>query len=168
MMEEMGVPAHLNMLTRNLFADSSAAVRLDGIHSLCCEPSKGVRQGCVLSSILLKVYGEYIVTKSLDGWKGGARIGGEIIRNLIRRCSPKPEDMKELLDRVEKNSDKLGLTLNRNKTKVMIVNRAGSSSYQDYEIVSSFTYLCSRVDNNGGSSAEIWRRFILQEKRPQN
>ena len=50
-----------------MYADSTATVRLDDMHSSNFEPSKGVTQGCVLSSILFKVYGEYIMRKNSDG-----------------------------------------------------------------------------------------------------
>ena len=46
----------------------------------------------------------------------------------------------------------------------MIVDRGhlpATNSLQDYEKVSRFTYLGLVVDNNGGSTAEIWRRIIL-------
>ena len=57
-MDEMGVPAHLITLTRNLYADSRAKHRLmDDMHSRSFEPSKGVRQGCVLSPIFFNEYG---------------------------------------------------------------------------------------------------------------
>ena len=76
-----------------------ATVRLDDMHSSSIELSKGKRQGC-----LLNVYDEYVIRKSLEGWKGGAWIGGEIISNLrfaddTMLCVETEEEMKELLDR---------------------------------------------------------------------
>ena len=169
-MKEMGVPPHLIALTCNLYADSRATVRLDDTYSPEFEPSKGVRQGCILSPLLFNIYGEYIMRKSLDGWKGGVRIGGETISNLrfaddTTSCAKTEEEMKEFLERVDKYGNELGLTLNKSKTKVMVIDRSGrltvSNALQYFEKVTNFTYLGSVVDSVGGSSTKIRRRIIV-------
>jgi hypothetical protein len=132
-MEEMGVPAHLIALTRNLYADSKAAVRLQEGHSPDFETSRGVQQGCILSTILFNIYREYKMRKSQDGWNGGVRVGRQKISNLrfadnTTMCAGSEIELEQLLERVEKISNELGLTLNRKKTKIMIVDRAHTLS----------------------------------------
>lgn len=169
-MEEMGVPAHLIALIRNLYADSRAAVRLQEGHSPDFEASRGVRQGCILSPVLFNIYGEYIMRKSLEEWKGGVRVGGQKISNLrfaddTTLCASSESELEQLLKRVEKTSNELGLTLNRGKTKIMIVDRAHvlpqTDVLKDFEKVEKMLYLGSLIDSNGGSTAEIRRRIVL-------
>ncbi|KAF2888470.1 hypothetical protein ILUMI_17704 [Ignelater luminosus] len=52
---ELGVPAHLITLVKNLHEASKAVVKIDTTLSEKCHIRKGVRQGCVLSPLLYNV-----------------------------------------------------------------------------------------------------------------
>ena len=59
--QEMGIPDHLNCLLRNLYADQEATVRTGHGTTDWFQIGKGVHQGCILSPCLLNLYAEYIM-----------------------------------------------------------------------------------------------------------
>ena len=76
------------------------------------------------------------------------------------------EDLVELIRRVEVASREVGLKLNRQKTKVMIIDRKNNNQpdttrIANCEVVSSFVYLGAVLSNGGGSSNEIRRRIEI-------
>ena len=86
---------------------------------------KGVHQGCILSSYLSNLYAEYIMRNDgLDESQTGIKIAGRNINNLryidntILMAESK-EELKSLLMRVKMESEKAGLKLNIQKTKII-------------------------------------------------
>ena len=57
----MGIPDHLTSLLRNLYAVQEATVRTEHGTTDWFQIGKGVRQGCILSPCLFKLYAEYII-----------------------------------------------------------------------------------------------------------
>ncbi|KAL4113049.1 hypothetical protein QTP88_016750 [Uroleucon formosanum] len=154
----------------NLYAGSKAVIRAQDAVSDQFQPTKGVRQGCILSPILFNIYSEAVLREALQEWNGGVGIGGKKINNLRfadeTTLSTKSEpDMSQLIKRVEEASNKYGLTINRNKTKVMVIDRAGvlphTNVLNGYQKVNEFIYLGSIVQADGGSSKEIRRCVTL-------
>ena len=85
---------------------------------------KGVHQGCILSPCLLNLYAEYIMRNSgLEETQAGIKIAGKNINNLRyaddTTLTAKSEELKSLLMRVKEESEKVGLKLNIQKTKIM-------------------------------------------------
>ena len=84
-----------------------------------------VCQGCVLSPCLFNLYAEYIMRNTgLDETQAGIKIAGRNINNL--RCADdttlmaeSEEELKSLLMKVKEESEKVGLKLNIQKTKIM-------------------------------------------------
>ena len=60
-LKEMGIPDHLTCLLRNLYAGQEARVRTGHGTTDWFQTGKGVRQGCILSPYLFKLYAEYIM-----------------------------------------------------------------------------------------------------------
>ena len=58
-LKEMGISDHLNCLLRNLYAGQEATVRTGHGTTDWFQIEKGVRQGCILSPFLFKLYEEY-------------------------------------------------------------------------------------------------------------
>ena len=86
---------------------------------------KGVRQGCILSPCLFNLYAEYIIRKSgLDEAQAGIKIAGRNINSLryvddTTLMAESEEELKIVLMKVKEESEKVGLELNIQKTKIM-------------------------------------------------
>lgn len=168
---KMGVPEHLVSVIHGLYSKNAATVRVNGLNSKKFTVQKGVRQGCILSPDLFNIYGEFLMRRALDGWNGGVTIGGKKLSNLryaddTTLIARNTEEMAELLRRVEIESNRLGLEINRPKTKVMIVDRHNILNYSGnllcgLEIVNDFIYLGSLISNGGECDGEIRRRIAM-------
>ena len=78
---------------------------------------KEVRPGCILSCYLFNLYAEYILRNSrLDEIQAGIKIAR---RNISTLMAESKEELKSLLMKVKEESEKAGLKLNIQKTKIM-------------------------------------------------
>ena len=86
---------------------------------------KGVCQGCILSPCLFNLYAEYIMRNAgLEEAQAGVKIARRNINNLIYAddttfMAENEEELKSLLMKVKEDSEKVGLKLNIQKTKIM-------------------------------------------------
>jgi hypothetical protein len=119
------------------------------------------------------MYSEAVLREALHEWNGGMIIGCGNINNLryaddTMLCTKSEPEMSQLIKRVEEASNKYGVIINRNKTKVMIIGRAGvlphTNVLNGYQKVNEFIYLGSIVQEDGGSSREIRRRVTLRRE----
>ena len=124
-LKEMGIPEHLTCLLRNLYAGQEATVRTGHGTTDWFQVGKGIRQGCILSPCLFKFYAEYIMRNfGLDEAQAGVKIAGRNINNLryaddTTLMAESEEELKILLTKVKEESEKVGLKLNIQKTKIM-------------------------------------------------
>ena len=121
----MGMPDHLTCLLRNLYAGQEATVRTGHGTTDWFQIEKGVCQGCILSPCLFNLYAEYIMRNAgLDEAQAGIKITGRNISNFryaddTTLMAESEEELKSLLMKVKEESEKVGLKLNIQKTKVM-------------------------------------------------
>ena len=121
----MGIPDHLTCLLRNPYAGQEATVRTGHGTTDWFQIGKGERQGCIPSSCLFNFYAEYIMRKAgLEEAQAGIKIAGRNINNLryaddTTLMAESEEDRKSLLVKVKEESEKVGLKLNIQKTKMM-------------------------------------------------
>ena len=120
----MGIPNHLTCLLRNLYASQEATDRTGHETIDWFQIRKGVRQGCILSPCLFNLYAEYIIRNArLDEAQAGIKIAGRNISNLRytddTTLMAESEELKSLLMKVKEESEKVGLMLNIQKTKIM-------------------------------------------------
>ena len=124
-LKEMGIPDHLICLLRNLYAGQEATVRTGQGTTDWFQVGKGVCQGCILSPCLFNLYAEYIMRNAgLEETQAGIKIAGRNINNLryaddTTLMAESEEELKSLLIRVKEESEKIGLKLNIQKTKIM-------------------------------------------------
>ena len=79
----MGIPDHLTGFLKNLYAGQEAIVRTGHGTTDWFQIGKGVRQGCILSPCLFKLYAEYImINGGLEEAQAGIKIAGKNINNL--------------------------------------------------------------------------------------
>ena len=122
--KEMGIPDHLACVLRNLYACQEATLRTGHGTTDWFQIKKGVHQGCILSPCLLNLYAEYIMRNAgLDEAQAGIKIAGRNINNHryaddTTLMAKSEEELKNLLRKVEKESEKSGLKLNIQKTKI--------------------------------------------------
>ena len=120
----MGIPDHLTCLLRNLYAGQEATVRTGHGPTDWFQIGKGVHQGCILSPCLFNFYAEYIMRNAgLDEAQAGMKIAGRNINNLRYAddtlMAESEQEPKSLLMKVKEESEKVGLKLNTQKTKIM-------------------------------------------------
>ena len=121
----MGIPDHLTCLLRNLYAGQEATVRTGHGTTDWFQRGKGVHQGCILSPCLLNFYAGYIMRNAgLEETQAGIKIAGRNINNLryadnTTLMAESEEELKSLLMKVKEESEKIGLKLNIQKTKIM-------------------------------------------------
>ena len=85
---------------------------------------KEIRQGCILSPCLFNLYAEYIIRNArLDETQAGIKIAGRNINNFRyaddTTLMAERVELKSLLMKVKEESEKVGLKLNIQKTKIM-------------------------------------------------
>ena len=107
--------------------------------------------------------------------QAGIKIAGRNINNLryaddTTLMAESEEELKSLLMKVKKESEKVGLKLNTQKTKIMA---SGSISLwqidgETVEIMAYFIILGSKITADGACSREIKRRLLLGRKVTTN
>ena len=112
-------------LLRNLYAGQEATVRTRHGTMDWFQIGKGVRQGCILPPYLFNFYADYIRWNAkLEEAQAGIKIAGRNINNLryaddTTLMTEREEELKSLLMKVKEKSERAGLKLNTQKTKIM-------------------------------------------------
>ena len=120
-LKEMGIQDHLTCLLRNLLQVRKQQLGTTNWFQI----GKGVCQGCILSPCLFNLYAEYIIRNAgLEETKAGIKVARRNINNLryaddTNLMAESEEELKSLLMKVKEESEKVGLKLNIQKTKIM-------------------------------------------------
>ena len=121
----MGIPDHLTYLLRNLYAGQEATVRTGHGTTDWFQIGKGVRQGCILSPCLFNLYVEYIMRNAgLEEAQVEIKFSGRSINNLryadeTTLMAESEAELLSVLMKVKVESEKVGLNLNIQKTKIL-------------------------------------------------
>ena len=124
-LQEMGISDHLTCLLRNLNAGQEATVKTGHGTTGRFQIGKGEHQGCILSPCLFNFYAEDITQHArLDEAQAGIKIARRNINNLryaddTTFTTESEEELKSLLMKVKEESEKVGLKLNIQKTKIL-------------------------------------------------
>ena len=168
----MGIPNHLTCLLRNLYAGQEATVRTAHGTTDWFQLGKGVRQGCILSPCLYNLYTEYIIRYTgLEEAQAGIKIARRNINNLryaddTSLMAETEEDLKSLLIKVKEESEKFGLKLKIQKTKIMASGpiTLWQIDGETEETMAGFIFLGSKITADGDCSHEIKRHLLLGRK----
>ena len=166
-LKEMGIPDHLTCLLRNLYAGQEATVRTGHGITDWFQTGKGVRQGCILPLCLFNLYAEYIMRNTgLEEAQARMKIAGRNINNLrdaddTTLMAESEEELKSLLMKVKEESEKVGLKLNIQKTKIMVSSPITSWQIdgETVERVADFIFLGSKITADCDYRYEIKRHL---------
>ena len=149
-LKEMGIPDHLTCLLRNVYTGQKTTVRTERGTTDWFQIGKGVHQGCILSPCLFNLYAEYIMRNAgLEEAQTGIKIAGRNINNLrypddTTLMAESEEELESLLMKVKEESEKVGLKLSIQKTKIVASDPI--TSWQiDGETVRDFIFLGSKI-----------------------
>ena len=168
-LKEVEISDHPTYLLRNLYAGQEATVRTGHGTTDWFQIGKGVHQGCILSPCLLNFYAEYIMRNTgLEEAQAGIKIAGRNINNLryaddTTLMAESEDELKSLLMKVKGESEKVGLQLNIQKTKIMASGPITSWEIdgETVETVADFIFLGSKITADGDCSNEIKRCLLL-------
>ena len=170
----MGIPEHLTCLLRNLYAGQEATVRNGHGTTDWFQIGKGVHQSCILSPCLFNLCAEYIMRitgSGLEEAQAGINISGRNINNLryaedTTLMAESEEELKSLLMKVKEESEKVGLKLNIQKTRIMASGPITSWQIdgKTVETVADFIFGGSKINADGDYSHEIKRHLFLGRK----
>ena len=171
-LQEMGIPDHLTCLLKNLYESQEARVRTGHGTTDWFQIGKGVSQGYILSLCLFNINAEYIMRNAgLDEAQVGIKIAGRNINNLryaddTSFMAESEEELKSLLMKVKEESEKVGLKLNIQKTKIVAPGPITSWQIdgETVETVTDFTLGGSKITADGDCSHEITRCLLLRRK----
>ena len=169
---EMGIPDHLACLMQNLYTGQEATVRTGHVTTDWFQIGKRVHQGCILSTCLFNFYAEYIMRNTgLDEAQAGINIAGRNINNLryaddTTLMAESEEELKSLLMKALEESEKVGLKLNIQKTKIIACGPIISWQIdgETMETVTDFIFGVSKLTAHGDCSHEIKRCLLLGRK----
>ena len=171
----MGITDHLTCLLRNLYAGQEATVRTGRGTTDWFQIGKGVRQGCILSPCLFNLYAEYIMRNAvLEEAQAGIKTARRNSNNLRyaddTTLVAESEELKSLLMKVKEETEKVGLKLYIQKTKIMASGPITSWEIdgETVEIVADFILGGSRIIADGDCSHEVKRHLLLGRKAMTN
>ena len=172
----MGIPDHLTCLLRNLYAGQEATVRTGHGTTDWLQIGKGEHLGCISSPCLFNLYAEYISRNAgQDEAQAGIKIARRNVNNLryaddTTLVGESEEELKSLLMKVKEESEKVGLKLNIQKTKIMASGPIISWQIdgETMETVTDFIFLGSKITADGDCSHEIKRCLLLGKKAMTN
>ena len=171
-LKEMGIPDQLNCLLRNLYAGQEATVRTGHGTTDRFQIREGVRQAAYLSPCLFNLHAEYIMRNAgLDEAQVGIKIAGRNINKLRYAHDTTPmaeskDELKSHLMKVKQESEKVGLKLNIQKTKVTASGPITSwqTDEEAMETVTDFNLGGSKITADGDCTHLIKRHLLLGRK----
>ena len=166
-LEKRQVPFYIISLLKYWYREQEFRVLWGNSLSSSFRPGCGIRQGSILSAILFAVYMDDL-SKELNG-EGGCIIGDTKINHIfyaddILLLAPSLKALQALIDKTVKYLDKNYLTVNAQKTKVLVVKPKNFILYGNpilyinnvnLEVVNSYKYLGMSLNDNLKDDAHI-------------
>ena len=161
---------------KNLYAGQESTVRNGHGTTDWFQIRKGVRQGCILSPCLFNLHAAYIMWNArLYESQARIKIAGRNINNLryaddTTLMAESEEELKSPLMKLKEESEKVGLKLNIQKTKIMASGPITSWEIDEetVETVRDFILWGSKITVDGDWSHEIKRHLFLGRKAMTN
>ena len=171
-LKEMGIPDDLTCLLRNLYARQEVTVRTGHVTTDLFQTGKGVCQGCILSPCLFNLYAEYIMRNAgLEEALAGIKIARRNSNNRryaddTTLMAESKEELKSFVMKVKEESEKVGLKLNIQKTKIIVSGPITSWQIDGVtvETVTDFILGGCKITSDGDCSHAIKRCLLLGRK----
>ena len=163
-----GLPSKIINMIKLLYEGSKSCVRVGGTNTEYFNITSGVKQGDVLSPILFIVMVDWIMRRTVDEedgieWMGTNRLPELAYADDIALLSEDMDSMKRITEKLALEASKVGLEINRTKTKVMAAQPREDISIslegETIERVDSFEYLGSVVCVDGDVRKEVGIRI---------
>ena len=170
----IGIDSKDLRLLNNLYKEQIAAISINGNLSEWAQINRGVRQRCVLSPDLFSLYAESIMRKIVT--TENFKVNGLPINNIRYAddtvlLANNTQDLQQLLSSLQNESKKRGLTINKKKTKIMVLSKKSDIPSSDIfldgeklEQTNQFDYLGSLITSDCRCDKEIRRRIVLAKK----
>ena len=171
-LKEMGIPDHLTCLLIHLCSGQEATVRTRHEITDWFQTGKRVQQGCVLSPCLFNLYAEYNLWNArLDEAQAGIKIARRNTNNLrytgdTTIMAETKEELKSLLMKVKEESEKAGLKLNIQKTKIMASGpiTSGQIDSQTMETATDFIFWAPKSLQMVSAAMKLKDAYSLEGK----
>ena len=168
----MGIADHSTCFLRNLYAGQEATVITGHGTMDSFKIGKRICSVCILSPALFNLYAEYIKQNAgLNDSQAGIKIVGRNINNLrdaddTTLMVENEEELNSLLMEVKDESEKAGLQLNIQKTRIMAFSPITSWQIdgEKVEKVTDFIFLGSKIIEDGDCSHKIKICLLLGRK----
>ena len=172
-MRHLGYPYKLIRLLESLYEGTFSAVRTGGDFSEWFETIVGVLQGCMLSPLLFNIFLEIIMARAVIDVDAGAVLSGTKINNLrfaddIAAMAEDEDDLQEMVDHIARESSRMGLKINVDKTEVQHVGRGNRAVNVNIKIddrplkqVENFVYLGGNMSEDASVEHDVRRRIGL-------
>ena len=169
LLRHYGVPEKITNIIRRSYEGMTCRI----VHSRqltdAFEVRTGVRQGCLLSPFMFLLAIDWIMKTSTDQKRNGIQwtlwkqLDDLDFADDLALLSHTQQQMQEKTNIVAENSARLGLNINRGKSKVFKINASNETPItvqgEALEEVDSFTYLGSILDKHGGTDADVRTRI---------
>ena len=165
LMRHYGIPEKFVTIIKNTYHGTSCGVLHDGSLSDKFEVKTGVRQGCLLSPFLFLLGVDWIMRESTEGRRNRIQwtLWNQLDADNIALLAHKYTQMQDKIIQMEDSAAKLGLFVSKRKTNSMRINTTNDSPIMldkgAVEDVSSFKYLGSIVNTNGGTDEDVKARI---------
>ena len=174
-LQEVEIPDYLTCLLRNLYAGVEATV-ITGHGTKVLNWERSTSRLYIVILLFFNLYVEYIMQNAgLDEAQAGIKIAGRNISNLryvddTALMAETEEELKSLLMKVKEESEKAGLKLNIQKTKIMASSPITSWQIdgETMERVTDFIFLGSKITADGDCSHETKTLLLLGRKAMTN
>ena len=163
-MRKYNISANLVRTTEQLYDKATSAVQMNGSIGEWFRTTVGVRQGCLLSPTLFKIFLERIMSDALEEHDGKVSIGGRNITNLrFADDIDALAELEALVESLDKTGTRYKMEISAEKTKLMTNSANGTQreikvKRQKLGTVTSFKYLGAVVSDDG-SKPEVLSRI---------